>query len=102
MTPEPHAAATMVYTDLAAQLDWPRGSGFKHDAWTWHQLMLAAFGYEMGWDPMLLPGLNGKGFVVTFRHKQSRLTSRQGSDLIEFAKSWAIDNGVQLNQPEEK
>jgi predicted peroxiredoxin len=99
MTPEQHAAATMIYVDLAAQLDWPRGSGLKHPPWIWHQLMLAAFAEEMGWDPLIMPGLNG-GMVVTFRTKQSRLTQRQGSDLIEFAKAWAIDNGVQLNEPE--
>lgn len=96
MTPEQHAAVEMVYVELAEQLDWPRGSGIKRTPWQWHQLMLDAFVQEQGWKPEYLPSLLGGGFTMTTRQKQSRLTKRQGSELIEFAKSWAIDNGVEL------
>lgn len=100
MKHDQHAAVEMVYLELAEQLDWPVGSGIKRTAWQWHQLMLAAFAEEQGWQPEFLPALVGGGLVMTTRTKQSRLTKRQGSELIEFAKSWAIDNGVVLREPE--
>ncbi len=102
MTAEQHSAVEMVYVELAAQLDWPRGSGIKRTPWEWHQLMLAAFAEEQGWQPEFLPALNGHGLVMTTRTKQSRLTKRQGSELIEFAKSWAIDQGVVLHEQEQQ
>lgn len=101
MNHDQHAAVEMVYVELAEQLDWPVGSGIKRTAWQWHQLMLAAFAEEQGWQPEFLPSLVGGGLVMTTRTKQSRLTKRQGSELIEFAKSWAIDNNVILRVPEE-
>lgn len=100
MTPEQHAAVEVVYGELAKQIDWPRGSGVMRTPWEWHQLMLAAFAEEQGWNPTFLPSLTGKGFVMTTRQKQSRLTKRQGSELIEFAKSWAVQNGAVLSEPE--
>lgn len=102
MTPDQHSAATMIFVDMAAQLDWPRGSGRKWSAWHWHQFMLAVFAKEEGWDPqfMPLPPEYGAGAVLVVRSKQSRLTKKQGSDLIEFCKSWAIENGVELHEPE--
>lgn len=100
MTPDQHSAVEMVYLELEAQLDWPVGSGIKRTAWQWHQLMLGAFCEEQGWKPEFLPSLTGTGFVMTTRQKQSRLTKRQGSELIEFAKAWAVTNGVHLHEPE--
>lgn len=95
-----HGAVELVYLELAEQCDWPRGTGIKRTPWQWHQLMLAAFAEEQGWQPEFLPSLVGGGLVMTTRTKQSRLTKRQGSELIEFAKAWAIDNGVHLHEPE--
>lgn len=100
MTPEQHAAVEMVYLEISQQLDWPIGSGVKRDPWEWHQLMLAAFAQDQGWRPHILPSLDGQGFTMVTRTKQSRLTKRQGSDLIDFAKAWAIRHGVQLREPE--
>lgn len=99
MTHGQHAVVERVYEDLAEQLDWPRGSGIKRDAGEWHQLIVGGFAEEKGWKPKFLPALNGEGFVMIVRTKQSRLTKRQGSELIEFARSWAIDNGVTLSEP---
>lgn len=98
MTPEQHAAAEAVYEDLALLRDWPIGSGIKHDAWTWHQLMVFAFAKGNGWGPQFLPELDGSGFVMVTRQKQSRLTKKQGSELIEFAKAWASDHGVRVRE----
>jgi len=100
MTPEQHAAVEMVYIALSVQRDWPRGSGQYLEPWDWHQLIVAAFARSQGWDVKVVPALDGKGVDVAYRQKQSRLTKRQGSDLIEFAKAWAINEGVVLNEPE--
>lgn len=94
-----HRAVEAVYAELAEQLDWPRGSGLKRTPWQWHQLMLAAFAEEQGWKPEFLPALNGTGFVMATRMKQSRLTRKQGQELKHFVRSWAIDNGVVLRDP---
>ena len=100
MTAEQHAAVEMVYVELSQQLDWPIGSGQRRTPWQWHQMMLGAFAEEQGWKPEFLPSLTGGGFTMVTRTKQSRLTKRQGSDLIEFAKAWALSHGVQLREPE--
>jgi hypothetical protein len=101
MQADQHAAVEAVYEDLEAQLDWPIGSGIKRAAPVWHQLMIDAFFREMGWRSDWLPALNGDGLVPTGRGSQSRLTKRQGSDLIEFAKAWAIERGVVLREWDE-
>lgn len=96
MTHEQHAAVEAVYEDLAQHLDWPIGSGQMLEAWDWHQLMVAAFARSQGWTVKVLPALDGKGLDAAYRQKQSRLTKRQGADLIEFAKAWAADHGVHV------
>lgn len=98
MQPEQHGAVQAVYEDLAALRDWPMESGVYLDAWQWHQLTLFAFAKEMGWDPVLSPALDGSGLVMTMRQKQSRLTKRQGNELIEWAKAWAAMHGVQTRE----
>lgn len=98
MTPSQHAAVEAVYEDLAVQLDWPMGSGQMLPAWQWHQLVVYAFAKEKGWNPVLLPALDGSGLVMVTRTKQSRLTKSQGSELIEFAKAWATEHGVVVRE----
>lgn len=98
MTDEQHGAMQAVYEDLAAYRDWPIGSGEHLDPWQWHQLVLFAFAKEMGWDPVLAPALDGGGMVMVTRQKQSRLTRKQGSELIEWAKAWATNHGVQVRE----
>lgn len=95
MTPERHAAVQAIYEDLARLRDWPKGSGTYLDPWQWHQLVMYAFAKEKGWDPVLAPALDGSGLVMVTRQKQSRLTKKQGGELIEWAAAWAENNGVQ-------
>lgn len=96
MTPAQHAAAEAVYEDIAnAGIDYPRGSGDLHDVWGWHQIMVAAFAKEQDWQPKMV-ALEGGGWVMVTRTKQSRLTKRQGSELIEFAKAYAAERGVHV------
>lgn len=102
MVPDQHAAVEGVYRDLAAQLEWPRGSGNKRDAWTWHELMVQAYVKYKGWALLMLPSLDGEGLVMTTRQKQSRLTVRQGAELVHFARAWAIENNVKLTERKER
>ena len=96
MRPDQHASVEMVYEDLSWQVDHPRVKGLKLEPWQWHQLMMFAFAKEMGWDPILMPSFDGDGMVMLVRNRQSRLTKKQGSELIEFAKSWAVQHGAVL------
>lgn len=98
MQDDQHGAMQAVYEDLAALRDWPIGSGTYLDPWQWHQLVLFAFAKEMGWNPVLAPALDGDGLVMVTRQKQSRLTKKQGSELIEWAKAWAANHGVQVRE----
>lgn len=100
MGADQHRAVEAVYAELAEQVDWPRGSGIKRTPWEWHQLMLGAFAQEQGWKPEFLPSLNGDGFVMVTRTKQSRLTRRQGQELKHFVRAWAIENGATLRNPD--
>lgn len=101
MTHARHGVMQAIYEDLSTFMDWPQGSGQRLDPWQWHQLMLYAFAKEMGWDPVLAPALDGSGLVLVTRQKQSRLTKKQGSELIEFAKAWATDHGVSVREWDE-
>lgn len=103
MNPGQHAAVEEVYEALAQQLDWPIGSGMKWSAWDWHQMIMGGFVKAMGWgDVKFAPCLSGQGLIALNRQKQSRLTKRQGSELIEYAKAWAIEHDVILPVHEEE
>lgn len=101
MNPRQHAAVEAVYEDIAPQLDYPPGSGQMWDAWAWHQIMLGLFAEEQGWDlPKFVPSSKGNPIPV-MRQKQSRLTKRQGSELIEFGKAYATGRGAELREWDE-
>lgn len=101
MTPAQHAAVEAVYEDIAPQLDYPPGSGDMWDGWAWHQIMLGLFFEEQGWElPKFVPSAKGNPIPV-MRQKQSRLTKRQGSELIEFGKAYATGRGAELREWDE-
>lgn len=101
MTPEQHAAVEAVYEDLAWQLDYPPRSGQMWDPWSWHQIILGLFAEEQGWElPKFVPTPRGAPIAV-MRQKQSRLTKRQGADLIEFAKAYAAGRGAAVREWDE-
>lgn len=101
MTPEQHAAVTAVYEDLALQVDYPPRSGQMWDSWAWHQIVIGLFAEEQGWElPKFVPTPKGAP-IPLYRQKQSRLTKRQGSELIEFAKAYAANRGAVLRDWDE-
>ena len=96
-----HAAVQAVYEDMSQQLDYPPKSGQMLEADEWHQVMLNAFAKEMGWTSKFLPSLDGRELVPVMRTKQSRLTRKQGADLIEFCRAYAIQRGAVLREWDE-
>jgi hypothetical protein len=101
MTAEQHSAVEAVYEDLACQLDYPPNSGQMWDSWSWHQIMIGLFAEEQGWElPKFVPTPKGVPIPV-MRQKQSRLTKRQGSDLIEFAKAYGGNRGAVIREWDE-
>lgn len=101
MSAEQHSAVEAVYEDLAGQLDYPPSSGEMWDAWSWHQIILGLFAEAQGWPlPRFVPSESGAPIPV-MRQKQSRLTKRQGSDLIEFAKAYGGNRGAVIREWDE-
>jgi hypothetical protein len=97
-----HAAVESVYEDLACQLDYPPESGQMWDTWSWHQIMIGLFAEEQGWElPKFVPTPRG-AVIPVMRQKQSRLTKRQGSDLIEFAKAYGLNRGAVVREWDEQ
>lgn len=101
MTPQQHAAVEAVYEDMAAQLDFPAGSGNMLEPEEWHMVMVGSYAEYKGWKPKILPTIDGKGLVVVMRQKQSRLTKVQGSELIEFTKAYACGRGAEVREWDE-
>jgi hypothetical protein len=98
MNPRQHAAAEAIYEDMAAQLDFPEGSGEMLEAWEWHQVMVGSYAKMKGWLQKILPTIDGGGMVPVMRTKQSRLTKAQGSELIEFCKAYAVGRGAEVRE----
>lgn len=101
MTPEQHAAVEAVYEDLSWQVDFPKDSGQMWDQFGWHQIMVGLFAEENGWQPKFVPTPSG-GMIPVLRTKQSRLTKKQGSELIEFAKAYAAERGAVVREWDEQ
>lgn len=98
MTQDQHAAVEAVYEDAEAQLDYPPNSGRMWSKEAWHQIILGLFAEEQGWElPTFVPSAKG-GVIPVMRQKQSRLTRRQGSELIEFAKAYVINRGGRVRE----
>ena len=98
MTHEQHAAVEAVYEDMAWQLDFPAATGNMLSASEWHQVMVGSYAQYKGWNPRILPTIDGQGLVVVMRQKQSRLTKAQGSELIEFCKAYAVKRGAVIRE----
>ena len=61
--------------------------------------MVAAYDRAHGRSAEFYPALDGQGFDVVFR-RTSRMAEEEIRELILFAESWAIDNGVELTMPD--
>lgn len=99
-TVEQNAAMHAVLAEIAAQRDWPRGTGQLLDVDQWKRLMMAAWERAQGQHAEIFPAVDGQGIDVVYR-RSSRLNKYEASELIEYMKAWAVDNGVVLHEPEQ-
>jgi hypothetical protein len=65
------------------------------DIEAWKRLIVSAYERAHGRTAEIYPALDGQGFDVVYR-RTSRMSQEEIRDLIDFAESWAIDNGVEL------
>lgn len=90
-----HAMLQSIYEDFARQRDWPRGSGERHGPKVWKGLLIAAWERTQNYTVITLPAIDGAGTDFIYR-RQSRLNQKEASELIEFARSAAVELDVSL------
>lgn len=95
------AALNAICGDISKQRDWPRGSGQMLDGGRWKRLIVAAWERAQGNLVDFYPAIDGEGFDIVFR-RTSRLSKQETSDLIEFARAWAANEGVTLREPKKR
>lgn len=96
-TTEKNARFHAVMGELAAQLDWPRGSGNRLDIEAWKRLIVSAYERAHGRPAEFYPSIDGAGFDVVYR-RTSRMSQEEMRDVIDFAESWALEQGVELKE----
>jgi hypothetical protein len=85
-------------TDVARQVDWPRGSGVKRDVEAWKDIFTAALlSANHGLD--VVPGING-GFVLLGMHT-SAMKVDEVNDLMTLIEAWGAENEVEFSAPAE-
>lgn len=93
---EKNAHLHSVLSQIAKQKQW---AGKWLDIEAWKRLMVAAWERGHGRQAEFYPALDGAGFDVVYR-RTSRMAQDEIRELILFAEAWAIDNGVELREPE--
>ena len=95
-------------TDMANQLDWPRGSGCKISALAFKRLLIAAWERAHERPAEIYPALDGHGFDVVYT-RSSRMSRQEMEGVLHFGNAWAAENGVvrtkskrQLREEEER
>jgi hypothetical protein len=96
-TTEKNARFHAVMGELASQLDWPRGSGNHIDSEAWKRLIVSAYERAHGRPAEFYPAIDGQGFDVVYR-RTSRMSQEEMRDVIDFAESWALEQGVTLKE----
>jgi len=91
---EQNAAFHALLSDISEQKQW---AGQWLDLEDWKRLLTAAWCRANKEHARMFPSLDGSGFDVLYR-RTSRLSKQEMSELLEYATSWAIDNGVKLKE----
>lgn len=104
-SPEQHAALQGVLEDIALQVLW---GGQLRGVPTWWELIVAAYDRLKKDEAELLPAIDGRGFdgngmdFVRGARRRRHLNDHEISEIIEFARAWAIDHNVKLRDFSEK
>jgi len=83
-------------SEIAAQKEW---AGKKRDAEIWKRLLVASWCRVHGEAVEILPALDGHGVDIV-PARTSQLSKAECADLITFVQAWAIDNGIELRDPQ--
>lgn len=83
-------------SEIAAQKEW---AGKKRDAEVWKRLLVASWCRVHGEAVEILPALDGHGVDIV-PARTSQLSKAECADLITYIQSWAIDNGIELRDPQ--
>jgi hypothetical protein len=83
-------------SEIAAQKEW---AGKKRDAEVWKRLLVASWCRVHGEAVEILPALDGHGVDIV-PARTSQLSKAECADLITYVQSWAIDNGIELRDPQ--
>lgn len=106
--PEQHAVLEFVLEDVSRQLCWPKGGGALHGQSWWWQMIVASYDRLKGEECELVPAIDGKGFdghgydFVRGERRRRKLNNKEISEIIEYARAFAIDHGVKLSEPKER
>lgn len=95
---EKNAHLHAVLGAISKQRQW---AGKWLDIEAWKRLMVAAFEREKGHRAEFYPALDGQGVDIVYR-RTSRMSQEEIRELIHFAEAWAIDNGIDLGEPQER
>jgi hypothetical protein len=83
-------------SEIAAQKEW---AGKKRDAEVWKRLLVASWCRVHGEAVEILPALDGHGVDIV-PARTSQLSKAECADLITFVQAWAVDNGIELRDPQ--
>lgn len=95
-TNEKNAHLHAILGAISKQKQW---AGQWLDIEAWKRLLVSAYERTKGRAAEIYPAVDGHGFDVVYR-RTSRMSQEEIRDLILYVESWAIDNGVELREPE--
>ena len=81
-------------SDIASQKQW---AGQWLSVEEWKRLMVAAWDRAEGRSARMFPSIDGQGFDVIYQ-RTSRMNKQEMTELIEYATSWAIEQGIKLQE----
>lgn len=88
----------MACEDLAAQLDFPAGSGRRLSRKLWTKVMVASWQKEkIDADAIVLPELDGDDLDLLFM-TAPRLAKEHVSEVIEFTYAYGAGRGVRFRE----
>jgi hypothetical protein len=80
--------------DIAEQVEW---HGRKLSELTWKRLTMASWLRSHGFQPELIPALDGNGFDIVFEHS-SKLKIPEMSELLMWTYQFGDEQGVKFKE----
>ena len=71
--------------------------GKKRTAQEWKVLLISGHAVATKEGAEIIPGLEGE--LVSIRESTALMSVKRGASLIEYATSWAVNNGIVLRDP---